>query len=780
MKNKGTKDNSRRLSRLILAALMTAAFVLSAFPALAAPAIAETDGAGETAAQAEQGAVVSKKALDLVDDSELKGISKIPLTYYDVSDHVYTWEFPYTDDFFHHPSNQFSVTMAQGSLGLAISSFRNDEANYTPGYEKFFAKAGFSQVESFGYDKPTTTDSISVAIASKKIDGMTVIAAVSCSAGYGKEWASNFLVGDGVRHEGFENGAKKMEKIIGDYIRDHQIKGKKKLWLGGHSRAAGIANITAADMIESGEFEDVYAYLSGVPRTTRSPVNYPGIYNICGQADVVPGVPLPEWGFERYGTDLYTPSQSTSSNYSDLAGAASTVCLDLTGDIFRNDPRLAYQYHLIMSFMGDFFPTAADYAEEFQGILMETWTDPARENIFMLLASAMSRMKTLNAQEKKASRFFIEYLSSIMDNAPQIKDGTWVESDNVADNMMREHRSITYISWMFADRDPVEICEGPTLYRRVILIGDMDLEVYLGNTLIGRVKKNGKTYMLYDDLDDPRSYDAPCPYLLRTGKQTVAHLPQDETYTLRVIQPKTTNLTYYDLTYDAYDPQDQAEYIYAGAPKKGTYEMRVVPGESLPELTSLSTGQDAAMIQSPYTYSPITEMQMETDSMRYGLFTVDQMVSLLLAVLAGLALLPIACIIIAARHRAGRRRGHPAYSNWYVIVPHLLVIFTFTVLTVLFSWYLVSYGKVMMVCIAVVALFLLLLSVRALLRNRNLYTKILSVVFLLLAVCAGIMAYKEPVITNNDLNMVLYVIAVGVCCVLAVLAFYVRPAERRG
>ena len=216
------------------------------------------------------------------DDSRYQDIIQIPLTYYDTDNHIYTWKFPYTDDFFRYPSDEFSMLLAQGSVGLTISAFRYDKTNYTPGFTEYMESAGFHDVESFGYDKPTTPDSLAGYVASKTVDDTTVIAAVTCGSGYGKEWARNFLVGDGERHEGFNKSAQNLEKHIQDYIKKHHITGKKKLWISGHSKAGAIANLTAADMIETGLFDDVYAYMTAVPRTTKEPVAYSGIYNICG------------------------------------------------------------------------------------------------------------------------------------------------------------------------------------------------------------------------------------------------------------------------------------------------------------------------------------------------------------------------------------------------------------------------------------------------------------------------------------------------------------------
>ncbi len=193
-------------------------------------------------------------------------------------------------------------------MGLTLSAFRGNPGALSLQYETYLKEAGFINICSFGYDKPPAEDSLSDVIGMKRIGDTTVIAAASCGQGYGNEWASNFKVGSGERHEGFSQAAGLFEDHLAGYLKDNGIEGKKKLWVSGFSRASAVGNILAADMIESGEYDDVYAYLFGVPRTTRQPVKYKGIYNICGQYDPVPSVPLQSWGYERYGTDLYTPA----------------------------------------------------------------------------------------------------------------------------------------------------------------------------------------------------------------------------------------------------------------------------------------------------------------------------------------------------------------------------------------------------------------------------------------------------------------------------------------
>ena len=242
-------------------------------------------------------------------DDNFDSVQEITVPFLDTATVVYEWEFPYSDEFFQIPSSEFSRTMAQGSLGLAVSTFRCASDISEPQYETYLRQAGFTDFYSFGYDKPTTPDSLSGIIASKRIGDFTVIAAAACGQGYEHEWGGNLKVGNGDVHEGFQEAAGILEKHLADYISNNNIEGRKILWLAGYSRASAVANIAAANAIRSGEYADVYAYGFGVPRTTKKPVAYPGIYNICGQYDPVPQAPLQSWGFERYGTDLFTPSE---------------------------------------------------------------------------------------------------------------------------------------------------------------------------------------------------------------------------------------------------------------------------------------------------------------------------------------------------------------------------------------------------------------------------------------------------------------------------------------
>ena len=178
----------RLLAFLILTAVLTAAF----------PSSALADGAEGPPSQ------------PFSEDVPVK-TQQIHLPFVSLGHKHFEWDFPYSDQFFTVSSSQLSLGLARASIGLAISAFRNDSDPLENQYDTYLGAAGFSRITPFGYDEPTSKSSLSGVIAMKKIGGFTLIAAAPCGQGYGKEWGGNMYVGDGVRHAGFDEGARILE-----------------------------------------------------------------------------------------------------------------------------------------------------------------------------------------------------------------------------------------------------------------------------------------------------------------------------------------------------------------------------------------------------------------------------------------------------------------------------------------------------------------------------------------------------------------------------------------
>ncbi|MCL1794276.1 MAG: hypothetical protein FWG34_10430 [Oscillospiraceae bacterium] len=232
--------------------------------------------------------------------------------------------FEYEDSYFDAAPDAYSHDLAKISLALSLAAYDCNELEWLLG------EIGFGQIEPSDYylrsneDKTKTEpENIGVAVANKKIDGCTVIAAVIRGFGYGAEWAGNFNVGtEGDFHAGFYKACGIVTDEIDSYLQRHKISGEMKIWLTGYSRGGAAANLAAGEICEKQKFGDVYAYCfetpMGVKKSSGKYTGYSGIFNIINPNDAVAKVAMAEWGFCRYGRDIYLPSPENAGRYSEL------------------------------------------------------------------------------------------------------------------------------------------------------------------------------------------------------------------------------------------------------------------------------------------------------------------------------------------------------------------------------------------------------------------------------------------------------------------------------
>lgn len=772
---------------LILALLLTLA--LLAQPTEAVSAAQTAKGTGEAAA-ATQGSTAaptdSDTSADAADgtagDSGQDGVTfasrepahvkNITYTFPDVKGESFTWTFPYSDDFFRTDPEEFSITMARGSLGLALSAFRSDDMESR--YRYYLSEAGFQDLLAFGYNKPASLHSLSGVIGRKTIGGKTVIAIVTCGYGYGKEWAGNLLVGKDVRHQGFEEASQKLQKHFKDYRDQYGIRRSPIVWLAGYSRAAAIANLTAADLIESGDCERVYAYLFGVPRTTREPKVYPGIYNLCGQYDPVPAAPLQSWGFEHYGTTLYTPAQEADADYPKLAIAANGTHSRLTSQRFHNNPEINYQLNLVLEFMGEFFPTADDYADHFQDILMDSWNAPTANHLAAILSEALMKMETDSLLQNKKRNTLINYLSymaaqHVQLDRRQVADGYWNPDEPIAVNVALEHRPSTYVSWIFSHLSPETLLTRSIRSHRLTFIGDVSIKIRQKGIVIGSMSKTGKPgqAVVPEGMD---ASDLTAPFMVRNGRETLVSLPDDETYTITVSSSERDVLTYYDQQISPRKLLADPGLLYICTLNRGTYTLKLRPGRPLPPLI----GPDGKALDTPsveFRALPSDIMKNELDSLGFSCLTLGKALKLVAFVIALLLLVVIVSIIMLIVHRRKVRKGHPRYSDWYVIVPHLICVFTFAGLTVFATFQLYGIACVRAQMAAMSMLFLFFLSLRGTIRYRNKRNIALSAATLMLV--AGFHQFYTGSVLDSHafISMINFTVIILLLSILTVRSF---------
>ena len=676
----------------------------------------------------------------------------------------YSYAFPYTDEMFSQPVNEFSMTMAQASIGLTFSAFRTLDASIMVNQNNvYLASAGFENIYAFGYNDKTWADTLAGVIASKQVGDTTVIAIAPCGQGYGKEWAGNLWIGTDTIHAGFRASSEILEERVYQYIEDNNITGSMTIWISGFSRAAATANIAAAEFIESGRFDAVYAYLYAVPNNTQEPVAYEGIYNICGKYDPIRLVPWSAWGYGRHGTDLYLPAQETESNYAELFAAASAVEQSITGAPLHNNPEHNYQLRLILEAIPEIFPTAGDYASRLQEPLMSVLLRQDRENIIDAMITVGTNMSHLQADYWSVSTItdYISYLATehLSGNKRQIEDGNWDENNAVAQNFLAEHQVIVYLDWMFSGLDYEELFGGSLNSRRLVISGEVEVSVYRDGEPAGSI-----------DIDGNHDYQgAHGVFMMRTGDITNVIMPMDENYDVVIFKPEAGMIDYHNIiqSINILPGEDSEEYVYGLAP--GEYVLHFDTTAALPEI-EVRDGDINYSLRDVRDYSVREIMAQESSStfhITLGMvtFTLKVMTVLLLALL-------LVCMIIAVVHDIMRKHGHPPFSPMYVIVPHIILIAWFAFLTEFMVRYLnvVTVAKSFFATITMALIFLL--AFRGFLRNKSKMTFFCAFMLGALTVATWFGFAVGPLGAYTRLTVIIFAAAVVFLTFLAMRNFY--------
>ena len=164
-----------------------------------------------------------------------------------------------------------------------------------------------------------------------------IIVAVRGTNSTNAEWSSNFDVGadtdeyynamgsshpdwkNKLNHKGFDVAANRVYDKLSQYIAKYvNADAQTSILLTGHSRGAAIANILS-QMFNDNTSYRTYGYTFAAPNTTtaKNASSYKNIFNIINEDDIIPYLPLKEWGFTNYGI---TKSISVREFYSYEAG----------------------------------------------------------------------------------------------------------------------------------------------------------------------------------------------------------------------------------------------------------------------------------------------------------------------------------------------------------------------------------------------------------------------------------------------------------------------------
>lgn len=163
-----------------------------------------------------------------------------------------------------------------------------------------------------------------------------VILSVRGTNGTNAEWSSNFDVGadsmdyyaaagydhphwkDLANHKGFDVTTNRVLEKFAAYEKRYGLNqtANKVILITGHSRGAAIANLLGAHFEDRVDYKSfTYTFAAPYATTHTNAGNYRTVFNVVNSDDLVPYLPMYEWGFRKYGVtytlsvnDLYEDS----------------------------------------------------------------------------------------------------------------------------------------------------------------------------------------------------------------------------------------------------------------------------------------------------------------------------------------------------------------------------------------------------------------------------------------------------------------------------------------
>lgn len=562
--------------------------------------------------------------------------------YSNVTDVLQTITVDFCDDWLLQPDDVYNHKLMQASFALAAAGFRSkiyDLEEKDHDIRDFLTQAGFTGLRSDDYNKPTGINTIGTMIGHKKV-GDDVLIAVSVSGNnYENEWLSNLTIEDEIRPKGFNNAASKVLQRVEEYISANQLTGKLHLWVAGYSRAAAVSNIFAAEAVNSKKFEGVFAYTFATPRTTReaNPDRYKNIFNIINPEDVVPLIPFPEWGYQRYGKDMFLPSISTDSKYNEKYINAVNGSEVHEEDLPLFNPRMRRRLHTVLDYVAYFVNSADSYRRSFQGLMLKFWQDKdlnaliesAVDNIdFNKLMTSIRQHDADFTHRLEEFYYFLDFnvrlvVTSFFSNKIGNEEDYWDRGASLQENIAFGHYDKNYRFWLFSSDDPEQIFTEKPTYIHYSIVGDVDVEVWdEQGGFIQQFDRDGwfdvqpEQYLCSECY---KSVSQTILYMERDGNQTMIELPGDQKYTIYIKSNEDQTIKASAVEYSAEKLKANVLYIYYDNYRKGEgFPETIDPATERFITTEQLETQDHVETDRAWDddvdYSPSAVMRLENES----------------------------------------------------------------------------------------------------------------------------------------------------------------------
>ena len=221
--------------------------------------------------------------------------------------------FLYGDIMLMRDANALSSDLAKASVALASAAYTQSDVRNA------LINMGFSCDDHSSYSNVSkmTLANVNIAaftVGTKRVGDDIIYCIPIKGTSSNAEWMSNFDLGDpdsDPYHLGFKKTAERiLTSLEIDFNSDGYSKDHRIIWLTGHSRGAALANLIAGWLTDREQYaysSQIFCYTFACPsvgKTSYVNGSYTNIWNFNSSNDVVPLLPLPDWGYGRYGRTI--------------------------------------------------------------------------------------------------------------------------------------------------------------------------------------------------------------------------------------------------------------------------------------------------------------------------------------------------------------------------------------------------------------------------------------------------------------------------------------------
>lgn len=680
---------------------------------------------------------------------------------------------PFNADWFRQDARIYSHDLAKLSIGLATAAFRPNAADEDHSLadinlRKFLAEAQFTDLRSDDYEKNPGMYTVSTVMGHRKVgegdDAFELIAVGVCGQGYLDEWESNFSIGAGNVHSGFDHSSKLVFDRIFGYIASADIEGPCKIWISGFSRAAAISNITAARLSDSNMFsqKDVFAYTFATPRTVMDKLygRYENIFNIVGKADPVPCVPYADWGYERYGRTLYTPAMETDSDFESKRVKANEVYKELTGIDYWYNHEANDLSRDILAYMLEICPDVRIYASSLQPHLIHLWQDRSAVNILSNLLDLANDPLLINENTRHEANMLLNYLLyfgiDFLDSSNVFS--RWNDSASLGGNILQSHTPELYVSWLYSSDTGEELYSQSSSYTTVLINGPGKVEL----TKDGEVIETLEGLMRFENgemirIEDREKIDIPDDYLYMNYMENgiLVTVPKDGRFRISVTS-EAEDLVYWLLADYTAGKQIQDNAVYYAYTLRENDGVLIYPGAGEDEIIRTLQPSEGLMTVIPYNepVSAIHNMARQETSTLSWRDAAIIVISVLIGVVS-LVLFIIVDLVGRVRFRTRVKKGWIPEGTKYRAAP------VFCIFVIFMEYFIMQFFMQLfpddlhyvLTIKTVIAVLSCLIALSGYLHRRN----TLSGFILIGLICLGV----ADVVTSNNIafGAILHIIA---------------------